>query len=297
MNTSDKFQLIVYEGDFGLPSFDIDSTKSILYALILKLPIQVKLLNSLKMCTFYSSPVFVHKNIKFTSFNETVLYLRTLNYNLDSELNAKQCSESLALTNYVLFKLKPLLDFIYWVDPRNCDELTNVWFMKALPFPFNYVHLKRLKEKALALIETTYSKETDMEIVREYLNKGAAECFSVLSSRLGNNDYFFGSSPNSLDVMVYSYIAPMLKIPFPNTELCNIISMWPNLQNFVKRIDSKYFSNIPKGSKYIKHEVKTKTSDEDVSYIAIVILTISATSLMLGFAVTRGLISFKTSVS
>lgn len=293
MSVSDQFQLIVYDGDFGLPSFDVDCIKSILYALISELPVQVKVIDNMKLCTFYNSPTFIHKNIKFTSFNETALYLRTLSYNLDSKLSAKQCSETLALTNYVLYKLKPLLEFVYWIDPRNCDEVTNVWFAKAMPFPFNYVHTKRLKDKAMALIESTYPKEANMNLVREYVSKEASECFSVLSTRLGNNDFFFGLTPTSLDVIVYSYIAPLLKVPFPSSDLSNLASTWPNLQNFVKRIDSKYFADLPKQSKYIKQEEKTKTSDEDVSYVAIVILTVSATSLMLGFAVTRGLISLK----
>lgn len=294
MSVSENFQLVVYESDFGLPSFDVDCTKSILYALILKLPLQVKSLNNLKFCTFYNSPVFIHKNLKFKSFNETVLYLQTLNYNADIKLSAKQCSETLALTNYVLFKLKPLLEFIYWIDPRNSDELTNVWFMKAVPFPFNYIHTKRFREKALALIESMYPKETNMDSVREYLIKGAEECFSILSFRLGNNEYFFGGIPTTLDVVVYSSVAAMIKVPFPNSEMSNMISLWPNLQNFVKRIDNEYFPNLPKQSKYIKLEAKSKTSDEDISYIAIAILTVSATSLILGFAVTRGLISLKT---
>lgn len=293
MSAADKFQLIVYEGDYGLPSFDVDSTKLILYSRISKLPVQVKLLNSWKQCTFYSSPTFVHKNVKFTTFADSVLYLRTLNYNIDSELSVKQCSELLAMTNYVLHKLKPLLEFIYWADPRNREELTSIWFTKAVPFPFNYYHVGRHTEKALALIQNIFCVTTHMDVVREYLNKAASECLSVLSKKLGNNEYFYGSTPSSLDVIVYSYIAPLVKVSFPNGDFCNIVSVWPNLHNFVKRIDSEYFSDIPKQTKFIKHEDKTKTSDEDVSYIAIVILSVSATSLMLGFAVSRGLISIK----
>lgn len=288
----DKFHLVVYENDFGLPSFDINSTKSILFALILKVPVQVKFLNNLKTCTFYTAPTFIHKNLKFTSFSETALYLRTLNYNIDSKLSAKECSELLALTNYVQFKLKPLLEFIYWIDQRNCDELTKIWYMKAVPFPFNYIYSSKMKQNAIALIETVYPKETNMEVVKEYLNTRASECFSVLSTRLGNNDYFFGTNPSSLDVVVYSYLSPLVKVPFPSSDMCNLILMWPNLQNFIKRIDGKYFIEVPKQSKYIKQN-NTQTSEDDVSYIAIVILTVSATSLMLGFALTRGLISFK----
>lgn len=291
-----EFQLILYESDLGLPSFDIESTKLLLYALISKLPVRVKLLNNLKQCTFYSSPTFVHKNVKFTSFADTVLYLRTLNYNIDSELNAKQCSELLALTNYVLYKLKPLLEFMYWVDLRNREEMTNIWFMKSVPFPFNYYHIRRHTQKAANLMECTFCVATHMDVAREYLHKGAAECLLVLSKRLGNFEYFYGSRPTSLDVLVYSYLEPLVKLSFPSGDSSNIISLWPNLHKFVRRIDSKYFSGIPMHSKFIKYQNKCKTSDEDVSYVAILILSVSATSLMLGFAISRGLISMKSLV-
>ncbi|KAJ8935926.1 hypothetical protein NQ318_000696 [Aromia moschata] len=148
MNVQEKFQLYVYDGDFSLPSLEVEGIKSILYTAVANVPVQVKVLNSVKHCAFYGAPSFVHKNLVFKSFNETVLYLRTLNINIDSKLSHKQCSESLALSNLTQSKLKPVIEFTYWLDQRNCDEFTNVWFMKALPLPFNYVHTRRLKDKA-----------------------------------------------------------------------------------------------------------------------------------------------------
>ncbi|KAG5892755.1 hypothetical protein JTB14_027019 [Gonioctena quinquepunctata] len=293
MSVQDKFQLLVYDGDFSLPSFDIECIKSIVYTTIAGVPVQMRLLDNVKQCTFNSAPSFIHKNLRFRSFNESVLYLRTLNYNLDSKLNAKQSSETLAITNFVLSKLKPVLEFYYWVDQRNCEEFTNVWFMKALPFPFNYVHTRRFKEKALALIETLYPTETNLDVIKEFLQRTALESLSNLSARLGTSDYFYGDVPTTLDVLVYSYIAPLLKLPFPSNELSTLLSMWPNLTNLVKRIDAKYFPSIPKGPKYLRLEEKVKTCDDEVSYIAILILTLSATTLALGFAFNRGIISSK----
>nr|XP_023021006.1 metaxin-3 [Leptinotarsa decemlineata] len=291
MSVQDKFQLVVYDGDFSLPSVDIECLKSIVYTTIAGVPVQVRLLDSVKQCTFYSAPSFVHKNLQFKSFNESVLYLRTLNYNLDGNLTAKQCSETLAITNLVLSKLKPVLEFYYWVDQRNSEEFTSVWFMKALPFPFNYLHTRRFKEKSLALIESLYPTETNLDVIKEFLQRAALECLSSLSTRLGNSDYFHGTDPTSLDIIVYSYVSPFMKLPFPSNDILTILTMWPNLKNLVKRIDAKYFRNLPRGPKYLRVEEKVKTSDEEVSYVAILILTLSATTLALGFAFNRGLFS------
>lgn len=291
MDQQEKFQLYVYDGDYSLPSLNVECIKSILYTAVAEVPVEVRLLNNFKHCVFYSAPTFVHKNLLFKSFHEMVLYLRTLNYNIDNKLNAKQSSESLALTNLVQSKLRPVTEFVYWLDQRNSDDFTNLWFMKALPIPFNYVHTRRFKDKALDLLETLYPTETNLDILKEFLHRMATECLSALSTRLATSEYFFGTKPTTLDVIVYSYLAPLVKLPFPSNEINNIINMWPNLTNFIKRIDTAYFPDLPKKAKYLKQPEKTTSSEDDVSYVAILILTVSATSLILGFAFSKGIIS------
>uniref|UniRef100_V5IA07 Metaxin n=1 Tax=Anoplophora glabripennis TaxID=217634 RepID=V5IA07_ANOGL len=119
MSQQEKFQLYVYDGDYSLPSLDVECLKSILYTAVAEVPVQVRLLNNFKHCVFYNAPTFVHKNLLFKSFHEMMLYLRTLNYNIDNKLSSKQSSESLALTNLVQSKLKPVTEFVYWLDQRN----------------------------------------------------------------------------------------------------------------------------------------------------------------------------------
>ncbi|CAH1989706.1 unnamed protein product [Acanthoscelides obtectus] len=290
MGSDEKFKLVAYESDFSMPSMNVECTKSIVYTAAVKVSVQLKPLNSIKQCLFYSEPCFIHGNLRFKSFADTVLYLRTLNFNLDSNLDKKQCCESLALCNLVQSKLKPVIEFVYWVDPRNCEEFTNVWYMRALPLPFNYWHMRRLKQKAELLIETLYPTESNLEIVREFLNKTAVECLSSLSTRLGKSEYFYGSLPSTLDVVVYSHIAPLVKVPFPSNEISNLVTMWPNLVDLVKRIDAAYFRELPKDSKYFKEVQRVKSNDDDVSYVAVLLLTISAASLVVGFAINRGYI-------
>lgn len=288
MNSNDKFTLYVYDGDYGLPSLNVECTKALLYATIAKVPVQVKTLNTIKLCTFYSGPCFVHKNVSFKTFNEFTLYLHTLNYNLDLNLSSKQRSEALALTNLVQSKLKVALEFVYWLDQQNFDEFTRMWHSRALPFPYNVFLIKQFKENALDLVESLYPSDYTLESVKDNLSTLVTECLSSLSARLASLNYFYGDVPTSLDVVVYSYLAPLVKLPFPSNGLCNLVSLWPNLVSFVKRIDAKYLPEVPKEPKYIKKEIKTTTSDDEVSYMAISILTVSAVTLVFGFAVSRG---------
>ena len=68
------------------------------------------------------------------------------------------------------------------------------------------------------------------------------ECLSVLARRLGDDLYFFGKSPSSLDALVYGHLAPLLKAPQPNPTLQNHLKACVNLVSFVVRITQNYFA-------------------------------------------------------
>lgn len=271
----DKLTLNIYDGDYGLASLDIDCLQTILYATIAGAPVKVNYVNNLKNCLLRTAPSLQHGSITLRTFDDIVLYLRTLNFNIDHELSAKQCSETFAVVSLVSSELRPVIDFVYWIDQRNVDEFTNVWHMKALPIPFNYAYNRRSRKRAHTFIETIYPHDNDMEIVKEFISTKATQCLGALSVRLGSGDYFYGSKPTTLDVVVYSHVAPLLKLPFPSNQISSLLAMWPNLAQFVKRIDAKYFPNLSPEPKYIKKVDTSKTNnDDEVSYLAMFIFTL-----------------------
>lgn len=290
MSVETKSVLSIVEGDYGLASLDIECLKSILYMAMVDYPVKLRVLNNITACSLYSTPCLMDNNSSYKTYNDIVVHLRTLNYNIDYKLTAQQCSETLAITSLVSLNLKPVVDFVYWLDQRNCDMFTNMWFMKALPFPYNYYYIRRCKNDATTLIETVYPTEVDMDVIKQFITSKATQCFADLSTRLGNSDYFFGSSPTTADVFVYSHIAPLLKLPFPAKEITNLLAMWPNLELFVKRIDDKYFSKLSKEPKYLKHKLNaTKSADEDTSYLAAFVFMLSAVTLVFSFAYSKGI--------
>ena len=64
----------------------------------------------------------------------------------------------------------------------------------------------------------------------------------MLARRLGDDLYFFGKSPSSLDALVYGHLAPLLKAPLPNPTLQNHLKACVNLVSFVVRITQNYFA-------------------------------------------------------
>lgn len=69
----------------------------------------------------------------------------------------------------------------------------------------------------------------------------AEKCLTTLSVRLGDQEFFFGSHPTSLDATVYAFLAPLLKVPFPSPVLQNYLKACTNLVKFVVRITQRYF--------------------------------------------------------
>ncbi|EEZ98680.1 metaxin-1 [Tribolium castaneum] len=282
--------LYVIEGDYGLVSLDVGCIESIFYARLKKLPVEIKLQNGVKSCALYSAPSLRCGNVTVTQFPKIHQHWKSLHGDLDHSLSAKDSSETLALINLVTMKLNPVLEFLYWVDQRNNEEFISRWFMSALPFPFNYSYTKRKKSEALQLIETLYPLDSDMEVVKEFVTKTATTCLSTLSTRLGKAKFFYGDCPMTVDVVVYAHLAPLVKLPFPTNDIPALLSMWPNLTEFVKRIDAKYFPDVKREVKYLQTESNNRQSDDDVSYLSVFILVVSATSLVVGFAVKKGFI-------
>lgn len=75
----------------------------------------------------------------------------------------------------------------------------------------------------------------------------AEKCLKTLSDRLGESEYFFGNRPSSFDAMVFAYLAPLVKAPFPNATLSNHVKGIANLSRFVARISQKNFRYVTDG--------------------------------------------------
>lgn len=59
---------------------------------------------------------------------------------------------------------------------------------------------------------------------------------NALSQKLGDNKYFCGDKPCSLDALIFGYLAPLLKLPLPSDRLQLHLQSLPNLVRFVESI-------------------------------------------------------------
>lgn len=124
----------------------------------------------------------------------------------------------------------------------------------------------------------------------------AQECLTLLSTKLGDNDFFYGQQPSTIDAIIYSYLAPLLKVPLPNPILQNHLKACTNLVKYVSRISQRYFETDYQS--YEKHKAEknaeTLRTDSETEFPNKrrnqIFAAFFATLAMMGYALSTGIV-------
>jgi len=240
--------------DWGIPSIDPDSLMILAFAKFSGAPVTQKSTSNPFWSPTGNLPVFRHSagGVVATDFQDVVKHLKSCNYSADHNLTDKQISEAGAFINLIQEKLRPALKYVFWIDTKNHINMTRPWYGKHLPFPLGLYYPNKYEKETVKLIESLYSQYSEFgeigndTIVETSVYKAAQECMTLLSNRLADNHFMFGRSASSLDAVMYGYLAPLLKAPFPNNQLQNYLNNCDNLVKFVVRISQNYFPSVVK---------------------------------------------------
>jgi len=276
MSTEEIFQLDIWKGDWGLSSVDTRCLQVLAYAKFCGIPLKIN-----PTCDPFRTPngrlpVLRHGGQRHDSIQDMIELFRQKNYSLEYNLSPKQCAEVMAYEHMLQDKLYPALQFIWWIDHGNFTELIRPWYAKAVPFPLNFWYPGKYENAAQILMESMFPKEDSKTAIENKVYSEAQKCLTLLSTRLGESEYFFGNRPTSLDAVVYSYLAPLLKAPLPNPALQNHLKACTNLVKFVSRISQRFFEHDyqayekVKAAEEEKNPRKTKTenfrTNEEISF-------------------------------
>jgi len=200
-------------------------------------------------------PVLRHAGTVLTDFPSVARHLKSCNYSADYNLSQKQLAEAGAFIQMMEQRLGPAIKYLMWIDAKNQAEVTRPWFGSHLPFPLGLYYPNKFEKHAIQLIESLYGEEGETAghvefgsdtVIETSVYKGAEECLTSLSNRLGEQHYMFGRSPSSVDAVMYAYLAPLLKAPFPSSSLQNYLKNCSNLVKFTVRISQNYFPKVVK---------------------------------------------------
>ncbi|XP_038076905.1 metaxin-1-like [Patiria miniata] len=231
-----------WKGDWGLPSVDVKCLNVLTYAQIAGINLKVHKNRFWWRNLTAHFPIFQAAEDVLRSDTEAIQYLKENQANLDGDLTDQQRADILAFKALMEEKYLPGLLHVWWVDAKNFVELTRPWYAKALHFPLNYFvpgQLKRAAESRVDIIRGGDHMEPQEVTSRVYSD--AKECLNLLSERLGDEDFFFGPVPTSLDALIFSYLAPLLRAPLPSNQLQTHLKATDNLCRFCTRILLRYF--------------------------------------------------------
>jgi len=108
---------------------------------------------------------------------------------------------------------------------------------KKLSFPLNWWVPRQLKTNVIQQLQQQGFSIENKEAVYE----SAQECYEALSARLGDQYYFYGDEPSTLDCIVYGFLMTQYSARLPKNTLHVFISGYKNLTDFCNRITNLYF--------------------------------------------------------
>ncbi|XP_001601774.2 metaxin-1 isoform X1 [Nasonia vitripennis] len=300
MNLNDTFQVDVWKGDWGLPSVDVDCLKILTYAKFSNIPLSIKATNNPFGSPNGQLPVLRYKNNSFCTVDKILEVFREHKYTPDNGITRSQNADVAAFNTMLDECIRPALQYLWWVDQPNLNQVIRPWYCKALPFPFNFYYPGKYEKQAKDMLEALHPTKEDKAAESSIYSK-AQKCLTTLSTRLGESDYFFGSVPTTFDALVFSYLAPLLKVPLPSCSLQNHLKACENLVKFVTRILQKYFEydyqEYEKSKTKEQEEKKKANSDSEFPNKRRnqILAGIFAAVAMLGYALSTGIVQVQDS--
>ncbi|XP_071794032.1 metaxin-1-like [Asterias amurensis] len=257
-------ELNCLKGDWGIPSVDRKCLNILTYGQFAGASLKVKNNGNLWRNPSGHFPVFRAAQEVLKSDTQVIKYFQDNQLDLDEELTDQQRADVLAFQALMEEKFLPGLLHVWWIDAKNYVEFTRPWYAKALQFPLNYFIPGRWhREAELRVEETRGGSHMEPQEVTNRVCSDAKECLNLLSVRLGEEDFFFGKVPTSLDALIFSYIAPLLRAPLPSNQLQMHLKGADNLCSFCSRILLRYFPEEPQGTQQSTSKTSTDDSFDD----------------------------------
>ncbi|XP_063172903.1 metaxin-1 isoform X2 [Candoia aspera] len=293
-------QLYCWAGGWGLPSVDPDCLAVLTYARFTGAPLKVhKITNPWRSPTGSLPALKTNNEGVISDTQQIITHLRKQKFNADYDLSALQGADTLAFVSLVHRKLLPVLIHTFWVDAKNYVEHTRKWYAEAIPFPLNFFLPGRMQKRQLERLQTLCGEDwhDNEEELEKQLYQDGCECLTLLSQRLGRKKFFFGDSPASLDVSVFSLLAGLLNAKLPNGKFQQHLKSLPNLCNFCTAILSLYFPwdggdpppNIPKVAAGDGSDTEEETHKRRNQFLSVLVALVA----MVGYALLSGIVSIQ----
>ncbi|KAJ3040766.1 Metaxin-3 [Rhizophlyctis rosea] len=163
-------------------------------------------------------------------------HLKKKGADLDDHLNSHQRAESLAFITMIEQRLHDALLYTWWLETENFTKSTRPAFSRVLSWTSRYYVPSQIQNNAQNRLGH-YGKviENDKEVSEVY--SMARECYRALAAKLGQNDYFFGNKPSTLDAVAFGHLAFHAYPSLAEPKLFSLLTFeFPSLIAYVNRM-------------------------------------------------------------
>lgn len=294
MEAPQKPKLRIWARGWGLESIDPGCLSVLTYARFKKMPLDIQECTPASSVTGSLPELLVEESV-FASPLNIIGICRREKYNADYNLSKADQADTLAFTALIEQKLQPGLQSCFWLNSANYANVTRKAFAKGYGLIRRYIDLPMICNKVKTDLQLRSPQATtDIE---SYWNQEAKMCITLLSKRLGECEYFFGSNPTTFDAIAFGHLSVLLKAPLASTELKNHLLACDNLCKFCDRISRRYFQVIGycDDKEQKKQPSEESIDDENASRNFKIALAIGIMANVL-FALKRNLPSMTSSV-
>jgi metaxin len=132
--------------------------------------------------------------------------------------------------------------YITWIDETVYNQITKSRYGSVYAFPLNIIQTWR---KLYSIKKQLSFYDWEKLTFEEVVDKVDKLCESLVL-KLGDKDYFFGSSPCELDALVFGHLFCIFTMELPGSvsSLKETINKYNALTSFVFRIEQNFFGKI-----------------------------------------------------
>jgi len=159
-------------------------------------------------------------------------------------LTLTQLADQSSYIGYITESLYNCQLYNWWVDDENYQLFTNRIFASKVTFPLNFFIPYSMRSKIIQKLQfIDFTQETD-----DMVYDRADEIYKSLSVKLGNQNYFFGDYPTTLDAIVYGFLITQTAANLPKNNLRNLILNYHNLVEYCNRLTTLFFGPESQGN-------------------------------------------------
>lgn len=225
---------------WGLPSFDMKSLEVLTYIKLSGADVNVNpVKRSWATQEGKALPCLHAADGDIENSEDMIKYLKQRGYDLDAKFKKHHFGNTIVpFRAFINDKLLPCVLWNLWMDDANFKDVMHGLYARACVYPLNFKVPNSMQKTFASFVKEMKflnDLEGENDVIASKLHSEAVSALNLLSDYLGEKEYIFGDCPSTVDSLLISVLAPVLKIGLSNLKLQNHIKGCLNLCAYVNR--------------------------------------------------------------